>query len=237
MKPLDDLFQYFFLFIGMILEIILSIGLGIVNILLFSIPLAGFVLWTLIFIYGYRKKVKFHDEPELSFIETTRAYTYFFTLPITILLNVFVVFNPSLSNAIIVIILVGVSLNLLIMLIPRIFFSEQTDSFDKNQKAIFQKVLSNVGSVSIYYSMLLAVLDSIIAEIIVNEPYEFNLLTLIIVLIVFTIPTLFIYDRELKSRKYARTLAVSLKNARWSKQDARKKRRRGRKGRKTHSKR
>jgi len=217
MKPLENLFGYFFLFIGIILEIVLSIGLGVVNVLLFSIPLVGFVLWTLIYIYGYRARVRFQDEHELLFIETARAYTYFFTLPISIILNVFVVFSPTFLNAILVIVVVGVALNLLILFMPRIFFFRQTSFFDKNQKAKFRKVLSYVGSVSIYYSMSLAVLDSIIAELIIQEPYEFNLSTLLLVLIIFSIPTLFIYDRERKSRKHAEILAVSLKETRWSK--------------------
>lgn len=218
MKPLEDLFGYLFLFLGVILEIVLAIGLGIANLLIFSIPFVGFVFWTLLYVYGYRAKVRFQDEIELFFIETARAYTYFFTLGITIFLNVFVVFVPTFLNRILVIVAVGISLNLLIFLIPRIFFLKQTSFFNNNQKVTFNKVLSYVGSVSIYYSMSLAVLDSIIVELIIQEPYEFSLSTLLLFLIIFSIPTLLILDRERKSRKYAEILSASLKETKWSKQ-------------------
>lgn len=223
MKPLEDYLGYLFLFVGMILEIVLGLGLGIVNLVVFSIPLISFVLWVLLYIYGYRAKVKFQDDIEHVFIETARAYVYFFSLSIALILNTFLIFNNTPNVRIIVIVSVGVILSLLEILIPRTFFRTQTSFFDKNQTELFYKLLSRVGSVSIYYSMTVAIFDSLFVEI-VQKPYVFNPLFLFAAIAGFAIPVFLIYWRESSSRRYSERLATSLKETNWSKKYEREKR-------------
>ena len=209
-EALDDFFGYLLLCAGVIIEIILASTLTTSRILLFSVPIVAFLLWTVLFIYAYRAKVKFRNEFEMRFLETARAYGYFFFLAFTIPLNSLIAFYPTFLLAPFILIAVGVGLNIILWFLVRIFFTEQRPLMEKKQIDKLKKILFYVGSVSIYYSTAVAGFDLAI----VNFASFLNVFTMFILIAIFAIPLYFIYDRESVSRKLELDLANSLKETR-----------------------
>jgi hypothetical protein len=204
MEPLDELFTLFFLFSPIVIGIATSFKM---DLRLLWFPMIMFFIWTL-YIYWYRGKYQLYEEEELSLIERARGLTYFFSFVATFILNSFVVFYPTWENRLIVIVLVGFSLFVVMVAIPRTFFFKQTNLFNEKQKMTLYKILSLVTSVSIYFSMTVAIINSIMYQ-------HLGFLADIIVLGFLSLPVIFIYQREKKSRKLANDLAISLKDTRW----------------------
>ena len=125
-EALDDFFGYLVLFAGVIIEIILNSTLAAQHLLLFSVPAIAFLLWTVLFIYAYRAKVKFRNEFEMRFLETARAYGYFFFLAFAIPINSLVVFYPHSLFVPFAVVAVGIGLELISWTLIRLFFTEQT---------------------------------------------------------------------------------------------------------------
>jgi hypothetical protein len=198
---------------GLIIEILLAASIVTSNLLLFSIPVAAFVIWTWVIIYGYRAKMKFHNKYEMRFLETARAYGYFFCLALTMTANSFVVFNQSLIVTPIIVIAVGICLSLILVILVRSVFSEQYALFEKDQKTQFTKILSHVASASIYYSIAVAVFDLLIFEFLKTRAL-LNVVAIPILFAIYLIPTYAIYDRETRSRKLEELLATSLQKTR-----------------------
>jgi len=204
MEPLDKLFTLFFLFSPIVIGIATSFGM---DLRLLWFPMIMFFVWTL-YIYWYRGKYQLYVEEELSLIERARGLTYFFGFVATFVLNSFLVFYPTLENQLIVIVLVGFSLLFVTLTVPRTFFLKQTSLFNRQQKMILHEILFLVGSVSIYYSMAVATINLVIIQglgFLADAVVLFSLSTL----------TIFIYQRERKSRKLANELALSLKETNW----------------------
>lgn len=228
MESLDKLFTMFFIFSPVVIGLVISFGID-PRLVYFNGLL--FLVWA-IYIYGYRGVYQLQDQRELSFIERARGVTYVFSFIVTFILNGFLAFYPSIVNSLVVVVLVGVSLTALVIIIPKVFFSKQTTLFKKEQNTMFYKVLSLTGSVSIYYSTIVAILGSLIYQ---KLGFPIDMLGLS----VFSIPLVFIYQRERKSRELASNLANSLKDTSWMKsylrQEKIKLRKRGKKkGKKSH---
>jgi hypothetical protein len=204
MESLDKLFTMVFLCSPVIIGLVISFGVD-PRLVYFNGLL--FLVWA-IYIYGYRGVYQLQEQRELSFIERARGVSYVFSFIVTFILNGFLVFYPSTVNSLVVIVLVGVSLTAVVAIIPKAFFSKQVTLFKKEQKIMFYKVLSLTGSVSIYYSMTVAMLGSLIYQ-------KLGSLIDILGLAVFSMPLVFIYQRERKSRELAGNLANSLKDTSW----------------------
>lgn len=192
------------MFSPIVIGIATSLGM---DLKLLWIPMIMFFVWAL-YIYQYRGNYQLYKEKELSLIERARGLMFFFSSIVTFILNGFVVFHPTWQNRVIVIVSVGISLKIIEIGIPRAFFSEQTALFNNQQKRTFRRVLSLVGSVSIYYSTMVAVINLLMYQ-------NVNLLTNIVALSILSFPIIVIYRRERKSRKFAESLAISLKDTRW----------------------
>lgn len=220
-EPLDKLFTLFFLFSPIVIGIATSFGM---DLRLLWFPMIMFFVWTL-YIYWYRGTYQLYEEEELSLIERVRGLTYFFGFVATFVLNSYLVFYPTLENQLIVIVLVGFSLLFVTLTVPRTFFLKQTSLFNWQQKMILHEILFLVGSVSIYYSMTVATINLVITQ-------GLGSLVDAIALVSLSVLTIFIYQRERKSRKLAHELAISLKETNWigrfigqEKRDKRKRRR------------
>lgn len=213
LEPLEGFFERLFLFAGIVLTVVVAFSFGTANLIVFSIPVIAFFLWTYVFIFGYRAKFKFQSEYELSFVETARAYCYFCCLVPATILNGFVIFFPSPLNAVLIIFLVALFLHLVEWVLPRTVFSDYLVHFDQQQKKQFSRLISSVGNVSIYYSMSVVVTDSIVVALL-SQKYILNVSGLLMLLAVYVIPIYFIFSREQASRKLARTLAGSLRDTR-----------------------
>jgi hypothetical protein len=212
-ESLDDYFGYLLLFAGIIIEIVLAGAFLTAHLLLFSLPLVAFMLWTVMLIYAYRAKVKFRYEYEKRFLETARAYAYFFCLAFTMSTNFLAVFYSSYLIIPFVVLGTGIGLNLILWAIVRSFFPIQMIFLEEEQRTQFKKTLDYVGRASIYYSMAVAVLDSIIL-LFVNLNFVPNVVSVVILAIVYMFPAYLIYDRENRSRKLAEILATSLRKTR-----------------------
>jgi hypothetical protein len=204
-EPLDKLFTLFFLFSPIVIGIATSFGM---DLRLLWFPMIAFMVWTL-YIYWYRGKYVLFEQEELSLIERVRGLMYFFGLVATFVLNGFVVFYPTSQNQIIVIVLVGWSLWLIEKIIPRTFFSKQTRWFNRQQEQSLQDVLSNVGSVAIFYSMIVSLLNYILIYL------RLELIANLVLLTILSFLILIVYQSEAHSRKLAKALAISLKEDGW----------------------
>jgi hypothetical protein len=76
------------------------------------------------------------------------------------------------------------------------------------QKETFRRVLSLVGSVSIYYSTMVAMFNLLMYQ-------NVGLLTNIVALSILSFPITVVYRRERQSRRLAEKLAISLEDTRW----------------------
>lgn len=223
MHPIDDFLSYLFLLLTLVVEIVLSLGFGFTDVLVFTIPLVGFVLWVLLYIYGYRAKILFRDDDELFFIENARTVIYFFTLLVAIILNTVLVFTPGVELRIPLMIGVSGFLLFIEVIIPKAFFRTEMSLFNETQNELFIKLLSRVGSVSIYFSMFIAVSDQIILEI-VKKPFVTNILYFVVAIPTIGVLVFLVYWRENSSRKYAIELADSLEATNWKTKFEREKR-------------
>jgi hypothetical protein len=212
-ESLDEFFGYLLWFAGIIVEILLAASYVTSNLLLFSIPVVAFLAWTVLIVYGYRAKMKFRNRYEMRFLETARAYAYFFCLAFTMTANSLEVFYQSIIVTPIVVVAVGIGLNLILAIPIRSLFSEQIAFFEKEQKTQFTKILSYVASASIYYSLAVAVFDSIIFEFLKTSSFP-NASAILVLSAIYLIPAYAIYDREHRSRKLEEVLAASLQKTR-----------------------
>jgi membrane protein implicated in regulation of membrane protease activity len=210
-KPLDDLFISLFLFAPIVP--IMAAAFGLEQKLIWF-PYAMFLAWV-IYIYGYRARYVLQDYDELSMIERARGVTYFFCLIITILLNSYVVFFPTPENRIVIIVSVGIILAAIEIIVPRVFFSRQTELFSKDQKKIFNRTLALASAVCIYYSMTIATVNQAFFEFLSVNPSISALI--VISIIVVLVGSIFIYPREKDSRQNAERLATSLGETEWLK--------------------
>ena len=206
MGSLDKLFTSLFLFSPVVCQLAISLGVD-PRLVWFNVLM--FFLWT-VYIYWYRGVYQFQEEKELSFIERARGVSYFVSFIPTFILNGFVVFYPSTVNRLVVIVLVGISLIIIEGVVPRTVFSKQTSLFKKEQRIRFRKVLSLTGSVSIYFSAVVASIS-----LLGFENTGSNAVIWFGLGVIFLLPLIFIYQRETKSRELAENLAESLKDTGW----------------------
>lgn len=215
-KALDDFFGILVWFAEFIIAIILASSLVIPHLLLFSLPAVAFFLWTVLFIYAYRARLKFYDEFEMRFLETARAIGYFFFLVFAIPANSLIAIYSSplsASSAMVAIVIaaaVGIGLELILWTLVRLFFTEQISLFEKEQIEQFKKILSNVGSASVFYSTAIAGFDLVI----IHFASFLNIFAMLALVAIYAIPFYVIYARENTSRKLALALANSLKQTR-----------------------
>jgi len=212
-ESLDEFFGYLLLFAGTIVEILLAASFVTSNLLLFSIPVVAFLAWTMLIIYGYRAKMKFRNRYEMRFLETARAYAYFFCLAFTMTANSLGVFYQSIIVTPIIVVAVGIGLSLIVASLVRYLFSEQIVLFEKEQKVQFTKILSYVARASIYYSLAVAVFDLVIFEFLKTTSF-LNVSTILVLFAIYLIPAYATYDREHKSRQLEEVLAASLQKTR-----------------------
>lgn len=218
-KPLDELFTYFYLFSPITYGVVASLGM---DLKLLWLPLITFMLWTL-YIYAYRAKYQLQDEVELSMIERARGLMYFFGLVITFSSNSVAYLTTFLLEYKL---LTGLFMILLLFLlewfIPRTFFQKQTQLFNKTQKRLFGEVLFFAGNVALYYSIIVMTFNSLI--LLLNS-WDIIAVVLPLNLIVVLVFALFLYRQERKSRRLAKNLAALLKGTKWLKKYLDKKRR------------
>lgn len=210
-KPLDELFTYFYLFSPVSSGIIASLGL---DLRLLWLPLVAFMLWT-IYIYGYRAKYQLQDEIELSFIERARGIVYFFDLVVAISFNsiVFLTLLPfeyKISLGIVLILFMF----LLEWVLPKAFFQRQTSPFNKTQRNLFSKILYLTGNVAFYYSSIVMTFNSLI---LLSHPQDTVYVTVILLtdLVVVSAFAFILRRQERESRRLAKNLSVSLKATKW----------------------
>jgi Zn-dependent protease with chaperone function len=194
---------------GIIIEILLAASFVTSNLLLFSIPVVAFLVWTWVIVYGYRAKMRFRNRYEMRFLETARAYAYFFCLAFTMIANSLEVFYQSIIVTPIVVVTVGIGPNLILAILVRSIFSEQIALFEKEQKVQFNRILDYAARASIYYSMAVAIFDLIIFNFL-KASYFPNAFVILALSAITLIPAYAIYDREQRSRKLEEVLAASL---------------------------
>ena len=212
-EALDELFGYLLWFAGVIVEILLAASFVTSNLLLFAIPIVAFLLWAVLIVWAFRARFKFRNRYEMRFLETARAYAYFVCLAFTMTANSIEVFYQSAIVTPVIVMAVGIGLNLIIGALVSSLFSDQVALFEKEQKAQFKKILSFVGSATIYYSLAVAVFDFLVFGFL-RTNFRPGILEIVIMSTIYLIPAYLTYDRENRSRKLQESLAISLRETR-----------------------
>jgi hypothetical protein len=160
-----------------------------------------------------RAKMKFRNRYEMRFLETARAYAYFFCLAFTMTANSLGVFYQSIIVTPIVVVTMGIGLNLILAIPIRSLFSEQIALFEKEQKVQFTRIVDYVARASIYYSVAVAVFDSVIFEFLKTSSFP-NAFAILVPSAIYLTLAYAIYDREHRSRKLEEVLAASFQKTR-----------------------
>ena len=173
-----------------------------------SFMIVAFVFWIL-YIYKFRALVKFQGKKEYALIERARGYTYIFGFFIAFILNGILIFYKSIVTYVIIVPTAGILLSLIESTIPNQFFKEEVKLFTADQRKNLSKVLHYAGSVTIYYSIMVATLTLLLVQCLEMQGLEKSIL--IIGLILVSIPfVIVIYYREHQSRGSMDKLVESL---------------------------
>ncbi len=172
-------------------------------------PILALVGWT-VYVAYYRPNWAFRNYRELAFVERIRGWTYFIILIPALLVNgVLTYIELSIVAILSGIVFLSLLLSLVVRLIPRVMFENETRIFSPSQREDLFKVMREVGSASIYLSMC------IVTSNLGFLSFETNFLIVIISVSSDLILLYLAVIREKASRPLASKLAKSLEDSRW----------------------